>query len=387
MPEVFLQGQPPYFFGTLCNDGEDVLNGLKDALQSAGWTITNNSIPSFFVAKGEYDVYDEFGGFIRTDNCWVKLTNNSGTKNIILNGDFDGTNTFLSPNILLPYSATNDFYLFLGCDKSAASFSIFNANDVPSTWTGSHFGFLTKRAANSDLYAISCGLLTNSGWLETYLARDFHTQSVKWHAVKDTYSSAVNWLTSGTANRPWGMLDYVTNGVYALSGDNDVTTSTNMAYYQSNGFFNGVNNKPVPCPYYLVSGRGAVNVYGSTGSGLKANKIIGVPLYTRGIVKYAKSGIRNAEIGQRILSYEELILSGDVGDMGHVIGRIKRTYAVLNQAIAIDNNLSAVYYVYNANTTFVLNTDFTVNLTEGTVTPLSSGSIPNNSIIAISYAL
>lgn len=386
MTEKFVQGTAPFFLGVELSNGTQLLERLRDNLTACGWTITDNiSTNDYFLAEGQYNVYDEDNNFIQTDSCWVKFTDDT-IGNIIVNGDYDGTNSYLSSNFLVPYSTTNSFRLFSGLNGEAGSFSVYNHIDVIPTIAGCHFGFLGDRAALLDNSSIYIGNLTFDSWRFIQCALDFHSKLIKWKRIANDYSNNSVWDTSNNSNHPPLSLDYLLNP-NILQGDIDNNTPTNMGYFVNNGRKNGVTNKSVPIPYAILEGFGASNNYGKKEELEQQN--VGHDLYLRGFVQYVRSGCRKELTGNRIIDRknEELLISHKVGDVAMQCGRIKRIKAILDTPIFIKAGLTDVLAIYDTNNNYVLDTDYTVDYPNNTITFLSSGAITTDDIVYCSYAL
>lgn len=385
MAEKFIQGIAPYFLGIELSTGTQVLENLRDNLSACGWTITDEiALNNYFLARGEYDVYDEDNNFIQTDNCWVKFTDNlSG--NIIVNGDYDGTNNYLSSNFVVPYSQTNNFRLFGGFNGSAGGFIIYNNFDPTPTIEGCHFGFLGDRAGILDSTAIYIGNLSYNSWLNIQCALDFHSQLIKWKTISDDFRFANNWEGSSSSNYPFIILDYLVS--IKEYNTLESTISSNMGYSNQYGRKNAVTNQSIPVLYGMPEGRGSITNYGE--KEIVEGKSLGWDLPLRGFVQFVRSGCRKDKTGVRIVDRknEELLISKEIGGLALQCGRVKRIKALLDTPISLKVGLSDVFAVYNTVTNYILNTDYTVDYPNSTITFLSSGSITTDSIVYCSYAL
>lgn len=386
MTEKFIQGVAPFFIGLELSNGTQVLENLRDNLNACGWIITDNiSTNDYFLAQGKYDVYDEDNNYIQTDQCWVKFTDDT-LGNIIVNGDYDGTNNYLSSNFLVPYSTTNSFRLFGGFNEQAGCFCIYNNFDSTPTIEGSHFGFLSDRAELLDNTSIYIGNLSVNSWIFVECALDFYSSLIKWKRISNDFFGANAWDTSSNSNYPVTVLDYLVS----TKEDNRmtfVTNNRNAGYKNNNGRKNLVTNQPIPVPYSLCEGRGSTTNYPANET--LENKSIGVDLPLRGFIQYVKSGCRKEITGRRIIDRknEQLLISKEVGGLAMQCGRIKRIKAVLDTPIILKIGLSDILAVYDTTSNYVLNTDFTVDYPNNTITFLSSGNITIDSIIMVSYSL
>lgn len=386
MTEKFIQGSAPFFIGLGLSSGTEILENLRNNLNDCGWTITDNiSTNNYFLAQGQYDVYDEDNNFIQTDDCWVKFTDDT-IGNIIVNGDYDGTNLYLSSDYLVPYSTTNDFRLFGGFNGQAGCFLIYNNLDPNPTIEGCHFGFLGDRAGLLDSTSIYVGNLSVDSWRFVQCALDFHSQLIKWKTIANDYHSTSAWTTSNNSTHPPLALDFLLNG-NILTGDMDGASGNNMGYFAQNGRKNKVTGQSVPLLYGMLEGLGATNAYGKEGE--LEGKNVGHDLYLRGFVEYVRSGCRKELTGNRIIDRknQELLICKEVGGLAMQCGRIKRIKAILDTPIPIKTGLTDVLALYNDNNNYVLNTDYTVDYPNNTITLLSSGNITVDSIVYCSYAL
>lgn len=385
MAEQFIQGDAPYFLGLTLTSGNQVLTTLRDTLNNANWTITDNiATNNSFLAQGTYNVYDFFGQFLQTDSCWIKIRDDLAG-NIIVNGDYAGNDSILSSDFLIPYSTTNSFRLF-GCfNNGAGGFIIYNNQETTPQMEGCHLGFL-QRAVLLDSDAIYIGNLSGDSWIDAECALDMHTNTINWKKMSDDYRNPANWTTSGSSQHPPLVEDYLTSAK-PYSGDMDTTASLNVGYYNQHGKKNASTGQSIPVPYGISEGRGGNNTYGE--AEILENKIIGQNIHLRGFVQYVRSGCRQELLGNRLIDRrnEELLLSKEVGGLALQIGRVKPVLAVLNTPIFVKSGLSQVISIYKETTIYIEGTDYTVNLTNSTVTFLSTGNIITNNIIMINYAL
>ena len=262
---------------------------------------------------------------------------------------------------------------------------VYNNQEITPAMEGNHFGFL-QRAVLLDNNAIHIGNLSSNSWIDAECALDMHTSLINWKRISDDYRNPSDWDSNGTSQHPPLVGDYLTSAK-PYSGDMDNTAVQNIGFANNNGKKNLSTGQSIPLPYAISEGRGSVNAYGSAGT--LEGKSIGYDIHLRGFVQYVKSGCKKEELGERIVDRinEELLISKEVGGHALQIGRIKPVLAVLDTPIFVKPGLSDVISIYKDTTIYNEGSDYTVNLTNSTVTFLSTGNIITNNHIMINYAL
>lgn len=268
----FLNGGFPFYQGSVFNNETELLELIRDNLVLAGWTVVNDAIATSQLLLMQ--------GIDGTHNNWFKFTTQDNNvlpngKDLIVQGDLDGTDTNLSPGDIKGFfldNAENRFWLTADTGAFGIALDSFNGETI-----GIHGGFLDREEPTTDEFAWMVGFIDNKPE-KKYIAKDTQTGSI-WHQIYSRFNN----------NNPeyaplHGVSDLYTicsNPYFTIINPNGGGLSdTNPGYNYYNGNKNGYDQNVLVSEYFHLEGLTSYT------NGATANS-----LYYRGKVKFCGGGL------------------------------------------------------------------------------------------------
>ena len=261
----------PHYSGAVFTTGIEALTLIRDYLVSESWQIVTDDInnTNTLLMRGATD---------NNHYCWIKfsLIINVSDRQLVIQGDLDGTDNILSPPLSFKYDYGANNKLYLVADADSAGICI---RDRYTYAGGVSFGFL-ERFDSTDEFAWMVAK-TNNQLTDAYIARGKHNND-PWHQIGSSYANTDLFFLTDYNGPYQGVTDFLT----ALSyGSNIDLTILNAGYYAHRGAVNGVNNFGLLTRRFYVEGTGNPNSYLPN-----VNRTGGI-FYNRGYVKHFVNGL------------------------------------------------------------------------------------------------
>ena len=292
---MFFTGSHPYQ-GILFTTAEELLTALKNNLLVAGWTLVNEDTTSLLVA----------GTTTNNHSCHILFS----VDNIYLQiqGDWDGTNSNLSPILNLEFTPNSNNRFWLTADGDSGAICLRNRYFYSGAIA---FGFLERfDETDADAWMIS---KLNNKLNDAYVARSKHDGTI-WKQIGADFADS-DVFTSSTLNGGYqGILDFTTATNPYVSFYN--TNLKNAGYTAHLGQVDGVSARPVMTRRFYLEGRGASDNY---------EPEINKPprLYNRGLIEHVANGMGKLPGGANYLTEEgdRYLSAGEEGWQALLIDR------------------------------------------------------------------
>lgn len=245
MTSFYLNGGSPTYSGVPFTSTTELLDIIKNTLvNEVSWTEESyaNGILQLSCTDNGHTAYFKLS--VETNNSLL------GTYWLNIQGDYDGTNTDLSPKLQILYNPSGTTNrLWISCNSSSACIAIYTDESDTPYMRGVHLGFLEREDPDNDATAVMVGYIDNS--LSNAYVKASYVGDIKWSRILDHtfYNNEFNSLNQGAYA---GVTDRFTT----IMSNNTTLKSNNRypSYNAQNGNVNGVTGLPVFGTYYYIEG-------------------------------------------------------------------------------------------------------------------------------------
>lgn len=290
MPVTYGNGNPNadgYLSGLAIPTTSSLMGQLRDVLVQAGQNVNDTDIAANkLAAEG-----DDNG-----DKCvfrWEVRNVSANEKELTCRGDFDGTETSLSPELIIPYWEGDQSRLYLSVDEAGGCILPLNSSHLSRSI---HFGFPERLTNNPGMWML--------GYLDQWMTNAFFAEdiyNVRWREIKSYYYATAETETaiSGPYQNLWDSLTVsITSGINYVTS----TNKNNPAYKPWLGAVDAVTGLPILRQYGYLVGKSAYNQYAVPNQNTQEEKAI--PLHFPGAVRFARTGLASTNAGEQFTDQE-----------------------------------------------------------------------------------
>ena len=294
MPVTYANGTANadgYLSGISIPTASALLSNIRDVLVNAGQNVNDTDIAAGkIVSEG-----DDNG-----DKCifrWEIETVSANQKNLIVRGDYDGTETSLSPALEMPYWEGDQSRLYLSVDQAGGCIFPLNGSNLSRSV---HFGFPERLTDDKDMWML--GYLDQ--WLtNVYIAEDIY--DVRWREMKTYFYSG----TEDKISKPVGgyqlLWDSLTQAFMPITNFNTYSSGNknNPAYKPWLGAVDPITGLPILSHYGYLIGKNGYNQYEVLNN--DTTEETAIALHFPGQIRFARTGLASTDTGNQYFSAQE----------------------------------------------------------------------------------